>query len=35
LREEFKRESGESGYELNPARMPPKGTELVVVIKTR
>lgn len=33
LRELFVRESGHSGYELNPERMPPCGTEVTIVIK--
>ena len=33
LREEFERESGESGYELDPARMPPQGTEVTIILQ--
>jgi hypothetical protein len=35
LREEFKRGSGESGYELNQAFMPPRGTEVIVIFKMK
>ncbi len=33
LREEFKRESGQSGYELNTLLFPPKETEVTVIIR--
>lgn len=32
LKEEFKRESGQSGYELNSSLLPPKGTEVTIII---
>lgn len=33
LKEEFRRESGESGYELNSPLFPPKGTEVTIIIR--
>ncbi|HIC94100.1 MAG TPA: hypothetical protein EYP09_07610 [Anaerolineae bacterium] len=33
LREEFERESGKSGYELNPARMPPEGADVTIILQ--
>ena len=33
LRQLFKRKSGESGYEINPAVMPPLNTEINIIIK--
>lgn len=35
LREEFKRKSGQSGYELNPNLLPPERTEVTIIIKER
>ena len=35
LKEEFRRESGQLGYELDPNLLPPKGTEVTIIIKER